>query len=280
MRRWAIIGLVGFVGVTGAGFTATYILKMRRAADHVGCANQLREIGLFAAHHADPNQPDPTKVPLEIPAGTVALPGVAPDDRLSWFPRVLPGLDQRRQSTAELVAGIRPLEPFASEANQAAARFRLRGVFCPGNVPATDPATPSPTCFVGIAGVGSGALDRIVTDMGDGGASRFGCFSYGEPTPFARITDGLSQTIMLGERSGDLGPWLRGGPATVRYLDDRPDAPLLVGTGGQFGGNHATGANWGFADGSVRFLTGRADPRVLYGLATIAGREADVLPGD
>ena len=85
---------------------------------------------------------------------------------------------------------------------------------------------------------------------------------------------------VLGERSADLGPWLRGGPATVRGLDDAPAAPPLLTPGGQFGGNHATVSNWGFADGSVRPFTDRTDPKVLFDLATIAGKGTDPLPGE
>lgn len=280
MRRWAVVGVLGLVAAIAAGFVLTYVLRMRRSADHLGCANHLREIGLFAAHHAEPRPDAGEKFPTEIPAATIPLAAYRPDERLSWFPRVLPGVDQKRQNTEAALGGLKLLEPFAADANQQVARFRLRIALCPANVPPTDPATPSPTCYVGITGLGpdSGAL--VLPDPPAPVPPRAGCFRYDRPTPFAAITDGLSQSLMLGERSGDLGPWLRGGAATARGLDDRPDAPPLFGLGAQFGGNHATGANWCYADGAVRFHTSRIDPRVLYGLATIAGWEADPLPGD
>lgn len=281
MRRWLVAGVAGFVLLVAAGLALTFIPRLRRAADDVGCASNLREIGLFAAHHADPKVgTDPERFPAEIPAGTVPLAAYGPDERLSWFPRVLPGLDQRRQPAGPLLAGLKPLEPFAADANQSAARTRLLAVLCPGNVPPADPAGPAPTCYVGVAGLGADAPTLALPDPPLPAPPRAGCFRYDRPTPFPFVTDGLSQTLLLGERSGDLGPWLRGGPATVRALDDGPAAPKLIGPGGQFGGNHATGANWGFADGSVRFFTDRTDPRVLFGLATIAGRETDPLPGD
>jgi prepilin-type processing-associated H-X9-DG protein len=66
----------------------------------------------------------------------------------------------------------------------------------------------------------------------------------------------------------------------VRGLDDAPGARPLVAADGQFGGNHPAVANWAFADGSVRPLTDRVDPKVLYGLATIAGQEHDPIPGE
>lgn len=282
MRRWVVTAAAAFVLFLAAGFVLTYLPKVRRAADDLGCANHLREIGLFAAHHVDPKAVggDHARFPDEIPAGTIALAAHGPDERLSWFPRVLPGLDQKRQPTEPLLARVKQLEPFAAAPNQAAARTRLLTALCPANVPPPDPAAPAPTCYVGIAGLGADAARLVLPDPPADAPPRAGCFRYDRPTSFAFITDGLSQTVMFGERSGDLGPWLRGGPATVRGLDNAPGAARLVGAGGQFGGNHATGANWGFADGSVRFLTDRTDARVLYGLATIAGKDTDPLPGD
>jgi prepilin-type processing-associated H-X9-DG protein len=281
MRRWLVAGVAGVVLLVAAGFVLTFIPRLRRAADDLGCANHLREIGLFAAHHVDPKVGgDPARYPTEIPAGTFLLAAYPPDERLSWFPRVLPGLDQKRQNAEPLLAGLKQLEPFAAVPNQAVARTRLLAALCPANPPPPDPSAPAPTCYVGIAGLGADAATLALPDPPAPAPPRAGCFRYDRPTPFSFVTDGLSQTLMFGERSGDLGPWLRGGPATVRGLDDSPAAPPLVGRGGQFGGNHGTGANWGYADGSVRFFTDRIDPRVLFSLATIAGRESDPLPGE
>jgi hypothetical protein len=281
MRRWVVGGVVVFVLFVAVGLTVTFLPRLRRESDRLGCANHFRQIGLFAAHHADPKAGgDPARLATEIPAGTIPLAAYGPDERLSWFPRVLPGLDQKQQNTEPLIAGLKPLEPFAAAANQAVARTRLRAALCPANVPAADPAGPSPTCYVGIAGLGTDAATLALPDAPAPATPRAGCFRYDRPTPFAAVTDGLSQTLLFGERSGDLGPWLRGGTATVRGLDDAPGAAPLIGAGGQFGGNHATGANWGFADGAVRYFTDRTDPRVLFGLATIAGKETDPLPGD
>ncbi|QDU23410.1 DUF1559 family PulG-like putative transporter [Urbifossiella limnaea] len=280
MRRWAAAAAAGFVLLVAVGFVATYILRYRRAAGDVTCAANLREIGLFAAHHVDPKVGDPDRLPSEIPAGTVALAGVAPDDRLSWFPRVLPGLDQKRQDAGPLLAGLKTLEPFPAAANQTVARTRLRAALCPADPPAADHSAPAPTSYVGIAGLGADAAELVLPDPPGAAPPRAGCFRYDRPTPFSYITDGLSQSLLLGERSGDLGPWLRGGSATVRGLNDAAGAGPLMARGGQFGGTHAGGANWGFADGSVRFFTDRGDPRILFALATIAGRETDGLPGE
>lgn len=86
--------------------------------------------------------------------------------------------------------------------------------------------------------------------------------------------------MLFAEVSSDLGPWLRGGPATIRPFDPTAGAKPPIGAGGQFGGNHPGGGLFAFADTSVRFLTDRTSPDVLRGLFTIAGGKADPVPGE
>jgi prepilin-type processing-associated H-X9-DG protein len=272
-RRIAVV-FGGLLAFALAGLFIPYLIKMRARADVVTCQNNLREIVMFAAHHAKPRPGvAPGRFVNEVPAGTIPLPGVPPEERLSWVVAVLPGLDQRRHNTEQLLVTIDRNSPWPADRNQQAARTKLVTFLCPGNPPAIATDQPAPACYVGIGGLGKDAAATA-------DPARAGCFRYDGPTPFDRITDGLGTTLLLGERSGDLGPWLRGGPATVRGLDDAPGAPPVLGPGGQFGGNHPSGANWAMADGSVRLFSPRVDPKVLYGLATIAGGERDPLPGE
>jgi len=281
MRRWVVVvGLVGLMAFVVVGLVLTFVPKLRREAAEAGCANNLREMTLFAAHHFKPQPNVPAgKLLNEIPAGTIVLPGVAPDDRLSWVVAALPGFDQKRQNLGPLLAAIDRTKPWAADANQQAAKMRVLALLCPGNPPDIAADAPAPTQYVGIAGLGADAATLALRPPAPA-PPRAGCFRYDAPTPFAAIADGLSQTLLFGERSGDLGPWLRGGPATVRGLDDAAGAAPLIGAGGQFGGNHPLGGNFALADGGVRFFTARVDSRVLYGLATIAGKGTDPLPGE
>lgn len=278
MKRNLILALIALALIVVVGIVLTAIPKIRSTADSVSCQNNLREIGLFAAQNSDPEF-DRSKAATSVPAGTLFNPRVPVDERLSWYVAVLPGFDQKRQNAGGILDGIDRTAGWNAEKNHSAARTKLVVLLCPGNPPVFATDQPALTSYVGIGGLGLDAAS--LGWLADGTPTpRSGCYRYDAPTPFGAITDGLSQTLLIGERSGDVGPWLAGGPATVRGFDSGPDARQVQGTGGQFGGNHANGANWAFADGSVRVITDRADPKVLFGLATIAGKENDVLPGD
>lgn len=266
-RRVTIIGFVLFA-LFAVGLLLTYIPKARLKANMVASQNNLRELSQFAAHHASPDpKRDAGKLPGHIPAGTVYLADTPPDLRLSWAVGVLPGLDQRRQNLAEVLAQIDQTKPWPAEPNQRAGATRVLVLICPEN-----PPEGAVTSYVGIGGVGRDAAALPV------GSPKAGAFRFDEPTPFDRVTDGLSQTLLFGETRYEVGPWLRGGFATVRGLNDAPDAPPLV--GGQFGGYFPSGAHFALCDGSVRLFTPQVTPQVLLGYATIAGKETDPLPGE
>ncbi len=278
MKRYIIVGLIVVVLGLVVGFVLTAIPRMRTAANVVECQNHLREISLFAAQNADPSF-DRAKAANAIPAGTVLPSQLPADERLSWYVTVLPSFDQKQQDTATILAGLDRGLGWQAEPNQAAARMKLSTLACPGHPPEFTADAPAPTSYVGIAGLGVDAA--LFPYLPDGTPSPLaGCFRYDAPTPFVVISDGLSQTLLLGEHSNELGPWLAGGPATVRGLNDAVGAKPLQGIDGQFGGCHPNVANWAFADGSVRAFTDRIDPKVLYGLSTIAGHESDVLLGE
>lgn len=268
-RRVTIIGAVLLV-LFVAALAIPFIVKARLQAHVVASQNNLRELALFAAHHAsaDPKR-DPAKELTEIPAGTVALPGAPPEERLSWVVTVLPGMDQRKVDAEKLLGALDRTKPWSADANQKVARVRIPVLLCPENTPEVPPGAPELTCYVGIGGLGAGAA-ALPLDSPRAGAMR-----YDTPTPFERITDGTGQTLLFAETRSDPGPWLRGGPATVRGLDDAPGAPPLIGPDGQFGGYFPATANVAMCDGSVRVFTSKVDPKVLFGLSTIAGRGSD-----
>jgi hypothetical protein len=271
-RRVTIVGFLLLLVVVG-GLILTYLPRARLAANMATSQNNLRELGLYAAHHTNPDpRRDASKLPHVIPPGTVPLPNVPPDERLGWVVTALPYIDQRKNPAADLLAKIDIQKPWAAEPNRDLGRKRLPVLTCPENPPPATPDGDAVTSYVGIAGVGRDAA-TLPPD-----APRAGAFRYDAPTPFAAVADGLSNTLLFGETRADLGPWLRGGPATVRGLDDSPNAQPLV--GGQFGGYFPAVAHFGLCDGSARPFSVRTTPQVLLGMATIAGGRNDPLPGE
>lgn len=276
-RRIAVVVILFLLFVAG-GFLITFIQKARFAAHLLESQNNLRQLAMFAAHHANPSAgPQTVEFPKEIPPATVVLAGVVPENRLSWAVPVLPGVDRTKNPVAELLAQIDTTRPWTAERNQRAAQIRLNLMLCPENTPQTPPDAPAITCYVGISGIGLDAANIAIPQLGPT-PSRAGAFRYDAPTPFERITDGLSQTLLIGETADEPGPWLRGGPSTTRGLDDAPNAKPLIKMGGQFGGYFPNGANFAMCDGSVRLFTPEVTPSVLLNMATISGGENEVIP--
>jgi hypothetical protein len=81
------------------------------------------------------------------------------------------------------------------------------------------------------------------------------------------ITDGLSCTAMIAGVSKDVGPWSAGGRSTIRALTAQPYVNGPDGLGG------SNGVAIGMADGSVRVLSNKVDPKLFEALVTIHGGE-------
>jgi prepilin-type processing-associated H-X9-DG protein len=285
MSRRVGVAVLVLLGLFAAGLIVVWVSRGRATQDRVYCENNLRILAQAAEQHGltlPPGAVAGVAVPAlnaRVPPGTVVNPSLPPESRLSWVVPLLPLFDQRRQDTAAVFAQINLAAAWDKEPNAAAARTRLSILTCLANPPPRADGH-APTQYVGSGGVGPDAASLpLSTDRWPPVAPpRAGSFRYDEPTPFASFTDGLSHSVLFAEVSTDLGPWVRGGPATVRTLvaGERP----AIGAGGQFGGNHPDGGNFAFADGSVRFLTDRTNPAVLEGLFTIAGGTSDPLPGE
>src|SRR5438270_706519 len=106
MRPWILVGLGVFAILFVLGVLFTMIPKRRVAAEQEACKHNLAQLSQFAAHHAKPSQNARDKLRNEIPAGTIVLPDVPPESRLSWVVETLPGLDRRRQDIAAITEAI------------------------------------------------------------------------------------------------------------------------------------------------------------------------------
>jgi len=284
-----LLVVLAILGVLAALLLPT-VVQSRQAADRLRCQNNLKQIGLALHNYHDGCGSFP--------------PGFATDSYryLTWMGRLLPFTEESAlwQQT-QWAYGITPMpwqEP-PHPSNRALALYS-----CP-----SDPRMFVPAPMVEVDWLVGGATVQflrvqvgLTSYLGVSGtdlSARDGVFYVGSHVRFTDITDGTSQTLLVGERppSADLqygwwyagqGQWLTGSADMVLGAREinvvRPDVcppgPYAFGPDTltnpcamfHFWSMHSSGANFLLADGSVHFLAyARSD--VLPALATRAGRE-------
>lgn len=258
MRRSHVIAGVCIVIVLGcSGLLLTGVQRVREAAAREKCRGNLAYLSL-AVHSWSQS--------AGSIAGTVSLPAVPPDRRLSWLVEIL-----RYAEQGPLYERFDLTLPADNDRNRAMADRALQMFECP-MFPDRRRAV---TSYVGVAGVGADAAELPA------GHPRAGVFGYERKTRVTRdgIPDGLSTTLLIVETAHDPSHWAIGGPGTVRPFV--PDQSPYICDGRPFGGLHAEGflmrsglMNAAMADGSIHTLRHTIDPAVLEALATANGREA------
>ena len=267
-RRTEIIVLAN-VAVLFAALAIPAVFAAREAARRNQCANKLRSLSLGAQNYAD--------VYIQLPLGTVGSRELSPPQRFSWYPPLWVFLEGKPPTLL-----IDTNQAWDAEVNRSP---RLRYVVdwslptehcedhplpylnlfgCPSASRSLRVQGIQVTQYVGMAGLGKNAPELASGD------ARIGIWGYDRQVEPRDITDGTANTMLLVETVHDLGPWIAGGPPTVRGLD--VTALSLSGARGQFGGLHST-IPAAMADASVRQLDPRIDSAVLSALTTIAGGE-------
>lgn len=279
-RRTGVVVLV-LLALLVVAFIFMAIRRQRATHDQVACLNNFRELGQFAAMYEKNGKLKEKREPkldnLAVPAGTLFHSAYPPDQRLSWIADSLDAIDQRGQKTGELAKKLDRAGMWDSERNREVAFVPLKLFLCPGAIPDLAANEPAPAQIVGLGGIGP---DGATLDLGPPVPNRAGCFRYDSPTPLPTIRDGdgLSSTLLFGDTRADLGPWIRGGPSTVRMLDVLPTAAPIFRE--QFGGNYPHVAAFGIADGGARFFSDRMNPDVIRAMFTIRGAGEDPLVGE
>jgi prepilin-type N-terminal cleavage/methylation domain-containing protein/prepilin-type processing-associated H-X9-DG protein len=262
------------------------VQKVREAASRSQCANHLKEIGLaFQNHHSllgyFPTAGDTWASP---PTYVNGVPAVGEDQGAGWGFQILPYLeadntwrgggattDSARQRIA--VATLNPIFFCPSR------RAPMTVSFADGYL------SKSPTDLVTHA-----LCDYAGNNLDDGsGAIRSTVF--GPPLGLADITDGASNTLLIGEkrlnlyylgfvpRSDDNEGYSSGNDwDTMRNVNFPPDRDTNAATTergfANFGSSHPSGHNAVFADGSVHHLAYSIDPEVF----ALLGSRADGKP--
>ncbi|MCI0701987.1 MAG: DUF1559 domain-containing protein [Planctomycetia bacterium] len=242
--------------------------RVRVVSEKVRCSHNLKQLG-FAIHgYRDAHN--------HFPPGTMPNPALSPEERLSFHIAVYPFVE-----ASPLYNQFAKKESWDSPTNVGVlAHYPGRMYQCPEWIGEQDDPPPKSghlafTNYIGVAGVG---IDSPMLPMD---APGIGFFGSDRTVKTEDVKDGLANTLLLIETTREVGPWIRGGPSTVRGVDV-DDVPL-TGVDRQFGGTHyrnswffskrPDGFNMMLADGSVRYTKNEISPATLFALATIAGGE-------
>ncbi len=268
------------------------VQRARAAAGRAQCANNLRQLGV-ALHNYHGSR-------AALPPGNVANRPSNPYPFAGWPTFVLPYIEQ--EAVWGLVQAAYAANPYFATPPHDTYKARPQKLFgCPA-----DPRTPGPTTRYQKPG-GPFALTAYLGVMGQHATSEDGVLYSDSKVRLTDISDGTSSTLMAGERPPDpteeMG-WCYAGVGQlstgsldmvlgVRETNQQTvlqaakcwPGPYHFGPGRvenicdafHFWSLHPGGANFLFADGSVRFLSYHADS-ILPALATRAGGEVVTLP--
>ncbi|MDB5351412.1 MAG: Prepilin-type N-terminal cleavage/methylation protein/prepilin-type [Planctomycetota bacterium] len=298
-RAFTLIELLVVISIIGIliALLLPAVQAAREAARRAQCVNNLKQMGLALHNYEGIHQALPSGyVSLVDATGTELGPG------WGWSAMVLPQIEQ-----TNVFSAVNFSISIEAAGNQTARLVTIAGFHCPSDrVMPSWPAVDrdlltgaaireicrlAPSNYVGMNGVSEPGPD------GEGLLFRNSRVAYRD------ITDGLSQTIAIGERSHLLGPASWAGAVTGALLyDDDGDhigtatvetAPGMVlghaGEGAGPGANRSEpnqfyslhagrGVNFLFADGHVAFLKAAMNYKTYKALSTRGGGE--VISGD
>jgi len=282
----------------------------REAAARVHCQNNLKQLACAAQLHHDARGRFPSGASLPVYVGSRPTLGT------NVWVELLPFIEQNNLYRKWDLADNRNNVAGGRDATQAQV---IKILLCPSDpLPETvtyvTTGRPPPWAygFYGMSSYGGNAGTRSVQFGGPPRLSRDGVFFIGSSVRVEDLTDGTSSTLLFGERyhrdpefdrlipvvmpgttlMAGLGKWSYvanvGVNAHVSLSTPVPINYRVPSGGGYsaaedracaFGSGHPGGANFAFADGSVRFLREGTSLPTLRALSTRAGGEV-VSSGD
>jgi len=270
------------------GLLLPAVQKVRESANRMKCQNNLKQMGIACHLYHDTHRSFPPGY-----VATVPYPDTTPG--WGWAAFLLPYIEQ--DNLYRQIDFRRPVE------QSSAIQIPLSIFLCPSD-PATPPdfpvtdgtmtqlCTAAPCSYAATVGQDASEVDAPTGD---------GVFYRNSKTRIADITDGTSQTVLLGDRawSQTNGIWAgapnsaicRAGTANVWPNATGPAQTLVLAhnnwinittdaDGGldDFSSNHPGGVNLLFADGSVHFLrsisANGVERRAFWALGTRAGGDS------
>ncbi len=294
---FSLVEVLLVIGLTGLliGLFLPAVQSARDSAARLHCQNNLKQIGLALHHFHDLHGMFPSNP--EDPARDKTEAGL-----LGWMARILSEMGEGPLARDTSLACLKDVDVFHNPPHIAISAV-VSSYVCPSDArllsPMTDGfgLTSSYSSYIGIGG----------TYRNEGSPSIPGVFQMPH-SRIADVTDGTSNTIMVGERpppdSLQAGWWYPAVWMLPEWRDYQgPDNTIIFWKWGRYPGGdyclttssfgpgqlsnpcdryhlwslHQHGANFLFADGSVRFLDYSAEG-IIGALSTRAGGEVMVLP--
>lgn len=316
-RGFTLIEVLVVIAIIGllVALILPAVQAVREAARRTQCRNNLKQMGLALHNYHESHATLPPgylfagPIPASAPSPAVPFspaigrmfdglplpPPVPPpqDPGWNWFTMLLPHLDQ-----ASLYRQIDLSQSVRSPVNADKVTRSLSLVTCPSDsgcgvftvlqIDGTALADASTTSYVAV--FGKYGLINTNPDTGDG------AFQRNSRIRSQDIRDGLSQTIVVGERAAlfTKAPWA--GVMTTGTVQTTPGAPVYTSTIEQspcmtlarigsrtlndrfsepydFFSAHNAQVFFLFADGTVRGIGSGVDLEILHSLATRSGNE-------
>jgi prepilin-type N-terminal cleavage/methylation domain-containing protein/prepilin-type processing-associated H-X9-DG protein len=259
------------------GLLLPAVQKVREAAARTQCENNLHQIGLALHQYHDAARSFPPGYVSGWDAnGNDTGPG------WGWAAYLLPQMEQDG-----LYNALRFDQPIEAAVNDGARVMPIKSYVCPSDdAPPTFTAQRFDSAGRPIASISQVASANYIGVFGvtEPGVDGEGVFFRNSQVRIADITDGTSQTLMVGERAHALAPATWVGAITGAEIFPYNSSNMVLGHTGEsngvaptepnhFSSRHAGGVNFLFADGHVHFLTAAVSESVYQALSTRAGGE-------
>jgi len=242
-RAFTIVEVLVVIGIISIliSLLLPAVMYAREAARRTTCRNNLRQIGLALHNYHDVHRLFP---PGKIAAGETFATVCEPEDLevednpgvcteyASWTTMCLPFLDQRSLATQ-----FDSRQAWSSLRNRPVVSTRLMMFVCP-STPDSNGRTDR-THVVGAAATDYGAIHEVkegvytdVLGVADPGESaRVGVLAEHSANAIAMVTDGLSNTIMIGESAGRPSTWVNGQLMTAEQFASYTDDDIIEANG-------------------------------------------------
>jgi prepilin-type N-terminal cleavage/methylation domain-containing protein/prepilin-type processing-associated H-X9-DG protein len=258
------------------GLLLPAVQKVREAASRLRCKNNLKQVGLALHNYHDRNG----SLPPGYTSG-VATSGIETGPGWGWATYLLPDVEQDNL--------YRQIDLGAPIGNSPARTQTLKVFLCPSDTDIGTFAVAGTLVTVAHANyVGVFGTNAVESNPGAGN----GTFFRNSKVRLGDMTDGLSSTYVVGERSSDiaLATWTGAVPGARVALRRDPSQSegnffLVLGRGDHrpnapqshiddFYSRHVQGLNCLFGDGSVHSIANAVSPQVWAGIQTRSGGEA------